>query len=168
MASGRSVHVLVGIARREIEHEWRQFAGEPEAYVAEIINTIERGDLHRVADDWARQQNEYVYTSHHSDTQHDYDGTDEWQEAERRAAKVVAKRLDQRLHPLAPDAGERLIKIRDMLRAETVAEFLAGVYTTATWDFLHLVRAGSERARIYLDEQAELALMNVRDVPHFD
>lgn len=164
----RNVRTWIGIARNETDHEWRQFPGEPEEYVAEVINTIERGDLRVVADDWARQQNEYVYRHDHADMEHDYSGTDEWQEAERRAAKVVAMRLDQGLHPLAPDAGGRLIKMRDMLRAETVAEFLTDVYTEAVWEWLESIRAESERARIYLDEQAYVAANSGRDVPYLD
>ena len=164
----RNVRTWIGQARNEIDHEWRQFPGEPEEYVAEVINTIERGDLPRVADDWARQQDEFVYRHSHADMERDWLGTDEWQEAERRAAKVVAMRLDQRLHPLAPDAGERIIKMRDMLRAETVAEFLEDVYTTDVWEWLESIRVESERARIYLDEQAYVAANSGRDVPYLD
>ena len=162
------VRMWIGIARREIDLEWQQFPGESEAYVAEVINTIERGDLRVVADDWARQQNEYVWRHMHADMERRWAGTAEWDEAERLAAKRVAMQLDQRLHPLDPDVGGRLIKMRDMLRAETVAEFLTDVYTSAVWEWLELIRTESEQARIYLDEQAYVAANSGRDVPYLD
>ena len=165
----RNVRTWISQARNEIDHEWRQFPGEPDGYVAEVINTIERGDLHQVADDWARQQNEYVYQHEHAAMERDWAGTDEWQEAERHAAKVVAMRLDQRLYPLAPDAGSRLIKMRDMLRAEAVAEFLTDVYTSAVWEWLNLIRLQSDTARIFLLDQAcHVAANGGRDVPCLD
>lgn len=156
--------VLVGIARDEIDHGYHLEGVEPEEYVGQAIFTIENGDLPEIADDWARQQNEYVYTTAHFDMEVDYRYTDEWQEAERGAARSVASR-----RPMAGYlTGDILIDLVTELRAETVARFLADVYTTAVWDWLHLVASNSPTARNYLDEQAELALAGARDVPYLD
>ena len=164
MSAQRSVRVLVGMARDEIDHGYRLDGIEPEEYVGQVIFTIEAGDLPELADDWARQQNEYVYTSAHFDMEADYRYTDEWQEAERAAARSVVGR-----RPMAGylTTGTLLDLVKEM-RAEAVAAFLADVYTTAVWDWLHLVANNSPTARNYLDEQAELALAGARDVPHLD
>ena len=63
---------------------------------------------------------------------------------------------------------EILLDLVKEMRAEAVAAFLADVYTTAVWDWLHLVANNSPTARNYLDEQAELALAGARDVPYLD
>ena len=164
MGNTASVHSLVGSAMRDIDHGYRLDGVEPEEYVGQVIFTIEAGDLPELADDWARQQNEYVYTSAHFDMEADYRYTDEWQEAERAAARsVVASR---------PMAGylttEILLGLVKVLRAEAVAAFLADVYTTAVWDWLTRVSPDSPTARNYLDEQADLALAGARDVPYLD
>lgn len=167
MGATRSMSVIVGIARDDIDHGYHLDGIEPEQYVGQVIYAIENGDLPEWADDWARQQNEYVYTASHFDMEADYRHTDEWQEAERSAAQTVGAQWGT-VFLAAPDGKNVLLHLMQRLRAETVAVFLADVYTTAVWDWLHSVADNSPTARNYLDEQAELALMNVRDVPHLD
>lgn len=167
MSAKRSVSVLVGIARDEIDHGYHLDGVEPEEYVGQVIFTIEAGDLPEIADDWARQQNEYVYTSVHFDMEADYRYTDEWQAAQRSAAETVGAQWGT-VYLAAPDGKSMLLQLVSRLRAETIAVFLADVYTTAVWDWLHLVANNSPTARNYLDEQAELALAGARDVPYLD
>lgn len=155
---------MYAVARDEIDHGYRHDAILPEGYVRQVIELLESGNITEVADDWARQTNEYVYTYNHFDVEAEYRYTDEWQEAERHAAKLVSARDGV----AGRHGGPELLQLVARLRAETVALFLADVYTTAVWDWLHLIRVESPAANEYLNDQAELAMAGVRDTPHFD
>lgn len=168
MGEAKDVRNLVRSARDEIDHGYQHDGTEPEVYVGQVIDLLESGDITEVADDWARQQTEYVYSHMHSELEADYRHSDEWQEAERGAAEAVAARYRGIVPFGGPNAGRQVLAMRDQLLAETVAVFLADVYTTAVWDWLHMVRVESPVANAYLNDQAELFMAGVRDTPHFD
>ena len=172
MNVNRSASELADMARSDLNAGYLLDGQDPEEYVGQLVFAIESGDLPEIAGDWARQQNEYVYTSMHFDVEAECRYTDEWMEAEREAARTVAARYRNAMaYPHAKDAGAVLLDLTRRMRCETVAMFLANVYTTAVWDWLGWVRYTSTVADAYLnelDEQAKVGLLTRRDVPYLD